>query len=222
MKLASIVPNFLKPLLRPIYRKITHHPKSRAELHRYWRQPSDGANPPQGYLEGKGKSELLLKLIAKHADHQSRILEIGCNVGRNLNHLYAAGFKRLEGIEISEAAVELLRQSYPEMGSNSKIHNVPVENVIKEFGDNEFDTVFTMAVLEHIHRDSEWIFAEMVRITKGFLITIEDERGMSWRHFPRNYKKIFGRLGMKQIEELKCDEVDGLGHNFYARVFEKS
>ncbi len=160
-------------------------------------------------------------MIEKYADHQSRILEIGCNVGRNLNCLYTAGFRRLEGIEISEEAVELLKQSYPEMGGNSGIHNAPVEDIIKEFEDGEFDIVFTMAVLEHIHRDSEWIFAEMVRTTRGFLVTVEDERGISWRHFPRNYRKVFERLGLKQIEEFKCDEVDGLGRNFYARVFQK-
>ncbi len=221
MKLASLVPNFLKPLLRPIYRKVTHRPKTRDELHRYWRRPWDGSNLPQGYFEGDEKSELLLRLIEKYADHQSRILEIGCNVGRNLNCLYTAGFRRLEGIEISEEAVELLKQSYPEMGGNSGIHNAPVEDIIKEFEDGEFDIVFTMAVLEHIHRDSEWIFAEMVRTTRGFLVTVEDERGISWRHFPRNYRKVFERLGLKQIEEFKCDEVDGLGRNFYARVFQK-
>ena len=219
MKLASRVSTVIKPVLRPVYREIVHRPKARRELHDYWQRPWDGSNRPEGYLEGKEKSEFLLKLIDKHADRQSRIIEIGCNVGRNLNHLFLAGFTRLEGIEISAAAVELLNQSYPEMARNSVIHNTPVEDLIAEFEDNEFDIVFTMAVLEHIHRDSEWIFAEMVRIARKRLITIEDERGFSWRHFPRNYRKIFETLGMKQIEELGCNGVDQLGSDFYARVF---
>ena len=78
-----------------------------------------------------------------------------------------------------------------------------------------------MAVPEYIHKDSEWVFAEMARITKNLLVTIEDERGSSWRHFPRNYRKVFERLGMKQTEDLNCHGVDGLSAAFYARVFEK-
>jgi len=221
MKLASLVPDFLKPILRPIYRKMTHRPKSRSTIHSYWRQPWDGSNLPQGYLEGKEKSEFLLRLLEKHADRQSKILEVGCNVGRNLNELFLAGFRNLEGIEISETAVELLRHSYPEMGRSTRIHNIAVEDVVKEFEDGQFDVVFTMAVLEHIHKDSEWVFAEMARITKSLLVTIEDERGLSWRHFPRNYRKVFERLGMKQTAEFQCDGIEGLGVGFCARIFEK-
>ena len=103
-----------------------------------------------------------------------------------------------------------------------KIHNMPAEDIIGKFEDNEFDIVFTMAVLEHIHTDSEWIFTEMARITKTHLITIEDERGISWRHFPRDYKKVFEQLGLVQIEEIDCSKIDRLGDGVYARVFQKT
>lgn len=232
MRLSNLVPNFLKPILRPIdnilvssriYRKIVHHhrPKNRKELHQYWKRPWDEGNLPQGYLDGKARSQFLLELMKKYAKPNAKILEIGCNVGRNLNYLFQYGFKNLEGIEISEGAVQLLKQSYPEMANHTKIYNVPIEEVIRDFKDGQFDVVFTMAVLEHIHTDSEWIFPEMVRITRDFLITIEDERGITRRHFPRNYKKIFKPLGMKQIEKIHCSKVDGLGSNFFARILEK-
>jgi hypothetical protein len=52
-----------------------------------------------------------------------------------------------------------------------------VEDVVKSFGDRTFDLVFTMAVLEHIHTTSEWVFEEIVRITNRYVVTIEDERG---------------------------------------------
>lgn len=150
-----------------------------------------------------------------------KILEIGCNAGRNLNHLFQAGFSDLSGIEINERAVQLLKQSFPEMADHTAIYNAPVEESICQFGDGEFDIVFTMAVLEHIHRDSTWIFPEIVRIAKDYLVTIEDERGLSARHFPRNYKRVFESLGMKQIEGTRCDEIAELGSSFYARAFAK-
>lgn len=223
----------LKRVLRPIYhaflyspvyrkyRRLRHPPKSRNELHQYWREPWDGTNLPEGYLVGKARSQFLVEIVKRHATPKAKILEIGCSVGRNLHYLFLAGFRNLEGIEISEKALELLKQAYPEMARHTKIHNVPVEEIITELKDCEFDIVFTMALLQHIHLDSEWIFPEIVRITKDFLVTIEDERCISWRHLPRNYKKVFEPLGMKQIEEINCSEVGKLGSNFYARIFKK-
>lgn len=229
----NIIPNFIKPMLRQpyrvvvtsylyeAYRKITHRPKTRSELHQYWMQPWDGSNLPRNYLKGEARRQFLVGLIKRYADSNARILEIGCNVGGNLNYLFLAGFKKLEGIEISENALQLLRQSYAEMARHTKLYNKPVEEVIGSFQDGRFDVVFTMAVLQHIHTDSEWVFSEMVKITRDFLITVEDERGTSWRHFPRNYKKVFESRGMKQVQEFNCSEVAGLGSNFFARIFRK-
>lgn len=230
MKLTNLVPDFLKPVLRPIYnafvtswiyRKIAYHPKSRNELHQFWRQPWDGSNLPQHYLMGEERSQFLAEIVKRHAPQNARIIEVGCNVGRNLNYLFLAGFKELSAIEISENAVQLLKQSYPEMARYAKIYNTSVEEIIREFKDCEFDIVFSMGAIEHIHTDSEWIFPEIVRITRNFVITIEDECGMSWRRFPRNYKKVFEPLGMKQVEEINCSKIEGLTKNFFARVFKK-
>lgn len=229
MRLTNLVPDFLKPVLRPIQhafvsfcRKTAYRPKSRSELRRYWRQPWDMSNLPQDYLEGEARSKFLLEIVKRYANPDAKILEIGCNVGRTLNYLFGAGFEEFSSVEISENAVQLLKQSYPEMASHTKIYNAPIEEVIGDFKDSEFDVVFTMAVLEHIHTDSAWIFREIMRITKDSLVTIEDEHGISWRHFPRNYKKVFEPLGMKQIEEINCNDVDGLSSDFVARVFEKA
>jgi len=125
------------------------------------------------------------------------------------------------GVEISEDAINLMKQVYPEMAKQIKIYNSPVEDIIKDFEDNAFNVVFTMAFLEHIHPDSKFIFPEMVRITSKYLITIEDERGTSWRHFPRNYKRIFEFLGPKEIQKFNCEGIRGLGPNFQARIFLK-
>ena len=222
-RLARSTPNFMKPLLRPLYIRYLQLLKiNRDELHTYWKNPWDGANRPEIYLDGVARSEFLGQLVGKNVGPDAKILEIGCNIGRNLNYLFEAGFKNLHAIEISETAVQLLRETYPEMANCIEICNVPVEDVIKHLGENEYDLVFTMAVLEHIHTDSEWIFVEMVRICKERLITIEDERSVSWRHFPRNYKRVFEELGMQQMEEVNCSEVEGLGSVFVARVFRKA
>jgi 2-polyprenyl-3-methyl-5-hydroxy-6-metoxy-1,4-benzoquinol methylase len=208
-----------------LYQRIAHPHKSLSEIHSYWQNPT-GGNQPECYLAEEEtlqkRSRYLVSLLERLAKPDARILEIGCNAGRNLSHLFEAGYRNLEAIEISENAVALLRKSFPEMASQIRVHCTPVEEIIKTFPDGAFDVVFTMAVLEHVHTASEWIFPEMVRITKGLLITIEDERGLSWRHFPRNYQSIFEPLGVRQVEWKQCRlEEQGLGDQFFTRVFAK-
>lgn len=230
----DLIPNVFKPALSPIYRVIKAvpllskvisvftHRKTREELHAYWRHPWDEANYPSGSLAEVERSKFLMDLVKEYANPQSYILEIGCNAGRNLSYLSLAGFKQLVGIEISEEAVELLQQSYPEMARHTKIINEAAEEALWRFEDNAFDIIFTMAVLEHIHWEGEFIFSDIARITKGFLITIEDELDvLSWKIFPRNYGKVFQSLGLKQIYECNCRKMPELGSNFFVRVFEK-
>jgi SAM-dependent methyltransferase len=195
--------------------------KSREEAHQFWRHP-DAANLPEGYLAGGARrSEFLVDLVKRRVKSDDEILEIGCNVGRNLHHLSAAGFSKLAGIEINEAAVRKLGEAFPDLAASARLVNEPVESAIKRFRDDEFALVYTMAVLEHIHTDSEWVFGEMVRIARNAVITIEDERGISRRHFPRDYGKVFGALGLKEIETADCSAIEGLGSDFRARVFVK-
>jgi len=204
-----------------VYTKRAYYPKSRDELHRFWRSPWEGSNNPKDYLYGEARSLFLVKLMKKHVKPDEKILEIGCNVGRNLRYLFSVGYARLHAVEISEEAIQLFKQVYSETANHTKIYNAAVEETVKRLGDCEFDAVFTMATLNHIHTDSEWIFSEIVRTARHVLITIEDEKGLSWRHFPRNYKKVFERLGMNEIEEHDCSDIEGLGGAFCARVFEK-
>lgn len=224
-----MVPEFLKPVLRPVYvpilrflrRHVTERPKSRAELHEYWRAPNDTANPPDYYLQGEPRSRFLLDLIQQHVGSAGSILEIGCNVGRNLHFLYQAGYRSLAGIEISAGALEMMRQHFGEMAAHSRIIHSPVEDAIRALRDREFDAVYTMAVLEHIHPDSEWIFREMVRVCGKCLITIEDEGDISPRHFPRNYRQVFEPLGLRQVYERPSGDIQGLPAPTVARVFRR-
>lgn len=180
---------------------------SKDKIHEYWRDPAI----PQGYFKGEVRSRYAVDVIKDYANADSAILEIGCNVGRNLRSLHQAGFKNLAGIEINSKAVELFKKKYK---LPIVVYNSPIEKKMKDFEDKQFDVVYTMAVLEHIHPESEWIFKEMERIAK-VLVIIEDEVGKDWKHFPRNYRKVF----KNQIREENCQKVEGLGKDFYMRVF---
>jgi SAM-dependent methyltransferase len=191
---------------------------SREQIHEYWRQP-DETNDYTTYTKGAvGRSLFLLKKMRSHATRRSRILELGCNAGRNLAFLHHGGFRDLNGIEINENAVTHLRKTFPEL-KNAHVIVSPIEEALLEIADDAYDMVFSMAVLEHIHPESEWIFSEISRITPA-IMTIEDEERKSGRHFPRQYLEIFTGLGLDQIENL--DRVPGLPKGFRYRLFRRS
>ena len=90
------------------------------------------------------------------------------------------------------------------MASVANIHVGRIEDNIQSIENK--DCIFTMAVLVHIHPSSEWMFSEIAKRAKT-LIVIEAEKDATWRHFARDYKKIFEGLGMRQLEEIQCNEV---------------
>lgn len=196
---------------------------ARDRVHEYWRRPDDGANDPELYIEGAQRNALLIRLVSKYvADKNARILELGCNVGRNLEALRGEGYAALEGVEISQPALDLLAKTHPELAKVATLRCGTIESTLPDLPDGHFDLVYTMAVLEHLHPDSEKeVFEQMVRVAKKHVFTIEDEACTSWRHFPRDYSEIFGGLGLEVVERFNCDGIEGLGANFEATVFTK-
>jgi len=168
------------------------------------------------------RSKYLLDKIKEHCkiSKTDSVLEVGCSVGRNLNYLYENEFSNLYGIEINERAIEIMHELYPKL--TAKVLVGPVEKQIKEIKDNEISITFSMAVLMHINPQSHFIFREISRITKDYIITIENEKEYSPPSlFVRDYGKIFSELGWKQIHE-EPGGIKGLGPEMYVvRIFKK-
>ena len=208
--------------LKKVKRLFKDDSESAKTIHDYWKSPQDKANQPLAYISSKGKSEYLLKKMESFYNDYS-ILEIGCNIGRNLDHLYRSGFTNLSGIEISENALIEFKKKYKKTYDNVSLYNLSVENFFfRNYKDSpQFDVIFTMAVLEHLHNDSQWVFEKMAEQTRYYILTIEDEKSISWKHFPRNYKKVFEKHGMKQIEFEDLSNHSGFHKGFVYRLFEK-
>lgn len=89
MKIDTIFSSAMKRQAMAIRQKLKralNQPKlySRSKLHEYWQHPNDGMNKPEDYLKRTSRSKFLLKLLRPYIDPYDHILEIGCNVGRNL------------------------------------------------------------------------------------------------------------------------------------------
>jgi len=195
---------------------------TREEAQQYWMAPADAANKPEAYLNADPRrGELLLKLLDSCQLNDPSILEIGCNAGRNLECLRRAGYPKLAGIEINQGAVDLLGSNYRELAETASLTVSPVEDAIIGLMDSSIDVIFSMAVLVHIHPDSDWVFSQLARVAKHNIITIEDERNDTERHFKRNYQEVFEALGFSQLSERDCKDAPGLDGAYTARVFKK-
>ena len=172
----------------------------------YWRRPNDGHNDPRNYVVSRGghaRSQRQVDLVSGLASPGSTIIELGCNVGRNLNYLFQVGFTRLTGGDINGDALELLGETYPDMAAAAELRLGAPEDVVPTLPAHSCDVVFTMAVLQHVHPDSEWLFAGIARIARSFVVIWEVGNYQSERHFPRNDKSTFSNLGLTQTRHTK-------------------
>lgn len=120
-------------------------------------------------------SSVVHDILSRYLHRDAAVLEIGCGSGRHLKHLANHGFENLSGVDINAKAFDMMRESYPTLAADGTFHCGPIENLIEDFGDGQFDAVYSVETLQHLHPDVEWVFDEMVRITDTILVTAEIE-----------------------------------------------
>lgn len=190
------------PLALAAYRRIEFQFAKRRIMDRdsllnFWQQPEPPGNVPADYLREDAfeRSQALLEAIS-FLPKSARILEVGCNAGRNIAHLFRNGYTGVEAVEISPHAVKLLRETFPEL-AGVLVHNGPAEEILPQFADQSFDLVFTMAVLEHIHPDSAEVFDNIARIAKTIVAVEPSFYNASTRQYPHDLKQIFKSRGFR-------------------------
>ena len=131
----------------------------------------------------------------------------------SLKGIFDANLHNLHGVEISSNASEAFETHFQNAFKSTQTHCRPAEQILSQFNDAEFDIVYTMAVLQHIHPESiNGVTREMYRVSKGYVITHEAEAYSSWRHFPRSYRVIFRRLGAKYLGRVNGPRVFKKAH----------
>lgn len=159
-------------------------------------------------------SETLVDVFDHYADENARILEVGCGSGRHLAQLLDHGYENLTGIDINEASFDVMADHYPRLAGTGTFHTGALEDHVTDFDDDEFDVIYSVETLQHIHPENTWVFEELTRISGDLLITAENEGNGPTRgrgddpvnyvddEFPlyyRNWKQVFGDLGAAQL-----------------------
>ena len=164
----------------------------------------------------------LNRLFFSRLNKNSKILEVGSNVGNQLILLQKIGFKNLYGVDVNRYAVEL---------SKARTKNI---NIIHgsaldiPYRDMYFDCVFTTGVLIHIHpRDISTAMREIYRCSRKFIVGREyysDKyesvvyRGKSnllWKaNFAKMYTKLFPDLKIRSMKSIKSADSDNTSSMF--------
>ena len=148
-------------------------------------------------LAGTARESFWKSILAEFSPET--VLEIGCNVGANLQWIASSlAPKDVYGIDINQAALSELRRSFP--GINAlwgRARDLP-------FRDRWFDMVFTMGVLIH-QPDSTLplVMNEIVRCSRQYVLCGEyyaesptevAYRGQEGALFKRDYGQLYQEL----------------------------
>ncbi|WP_049983058.1 class I SAM-dependent methyltransferase [Halorubrum sp. BV1] len=164
-------------------------------------------------------STVIRDTLSEHLSRDAAVLELGCGSGRHLKHLADDGFENLTGVDIDAGAFDTMRETYPALAADGTFHCGPIEEVIEDFDDGQFDAVYSVETLQHLHPDVEWVFEEVARITDAVLVTaeIEDPVGDASSDsdvnyvdedtplYYRDWNRIFTSLGLVEVDVVHGD-----------------
>jgi len=170
------------------------------------------------YLKNFGTTRTRLNAeFVGNLDRNIRILEVGCNRGKQLEILREMGFTNFTGIDINRKALKIARGEHFDVRQGA-ISDIP-------FADNSFDMVFTSGVLIHIPPEVlPGAMEEMCRVSAQYIwcfeyfsekceaIPYHGEKNVLWKNdFQKLFLEICPGLGTalsKKIKYLENENTD--------------
>ena len=139
-------------------------------------------------------------------DRNIRILEVGCNIGLQLQGLQKMGFQNLYGIELQQYAVEKGKSL------STGINIIQGSGFDIPFKDSYFDLVYTAGVLIHIApEDLSQIMREIIRCSRKYIwgfeyyskenkeVNYRGNKGYLWKmDFSRKFLSV--EPGLKEVK----------------------
>lgn len=201
-------PTLLRPFFGEVNRKLmekgytTPWILTREQCWKHWDSFYTGNKPYEYAQKPAGIVQFLHEFWSPQVALSDSILELGSGSGANLYHLHELGYNNLMGIEISPSAIEGMEKTFPEFALRCNVFVGSLEDTLPKFDTNSVDAIFTMAVAQHIHPTSNFLFNEMVRVARKYVCTIEVEVANCSYIFARNYRRIFQKRGCAQLNSV--------------------
>jgi len=199
------------------------------EVRREWAERTGEYSPEYyAYYGPNETSEAIRRLLDRFVGREASVLELGGSSGRHLSHLHDHGYENLAGIEVNGDAIDVMEAHYPDLATEGTFYLDAIETVVGDFEDGQFDAVYSVETLQHLHPDVEWVFDELVRITDELLVTVENEgaadgeggdgandsteRGNQVNYvdegiplYYRDWNRIFTDLGLDEVEQSSTE-----------------
>ena len=191
------------------------------DVRRSWAERSGEYSPAYyAYYGPNETSEIVRSVLERRVGTDASVLELGCSSGRHLSHLLDGGFHDLSGIDVNDDAVDVMTDAYPDLAAEGTFYLAAIEDVVADFADDQFDAVYSVQTLQHLHPDVAWVFDELVRIAGELLVTVENESEAADRddeadrsddppvshvndEFPlyhRNWGEVFSARGCRELD----------------------
>ena len=186
-------------------------------VRRAWSERTGEYSPDYyAYYGPNATSEWLRARLVATVGRDATVLELGCSAGRHLAHLHDDGFRDLWGVDINESSLAVLAQSYPALAEDGRFRVEAIEDAVGGFDDGQFDAVYSVETLQHLHPDSDWVFDELARVVDGVLVTVEvespvdgtgsDDPSVNYVDakvplYYRDWRAVFEPRGFEQVDE---------------------
>lgn len=153
----------------------------------------------------------------------ARILEVGSNVGYQLEALRRIGYRNLYGVEIQRYCVDKAKALHP------KVDIIQAQGGDLPFKSEYFDLVFTSGVLIHVAPDNlPAVQDEMVRVSRRWIFGLEyyapelvelpywGQNGLLWKgDYAGLFKSRFKNLRSIREELIEYRDDPGKADQFY-------
>jgi SAM-dependent methyltransferase len=176
---------------------------------------------PEFYLDKSDVTQGVVDALVRNGvTPDMSIIELGSGTGRNLMGLIQSGYNKVYGLDISQAAIDVGREQWPELNDVPTICS-PIEQAIGLL--SSYDVIYTQGLFMHLDYSVDWIFPVIANKARRLLMTIEVEqwRGERPHCWMRNYGDIFTGLGWHEVESRSCGRVKGWTPLTIMRVFKR-
>jgi len=139
-------------------------------------------------------SRALCEAVERYATAKdTRILDLGCNVGRHLDLMRRRGFTDLTGVDAMGAALQRMKVEFPETARAAHLQHDLFQRFLRNQPDAAFDVLYSHGATVDLVHPSFDIVKQMCRVTSGHVILILNE--IFVQPYPRLWTYEFGRNG---------------------------
>lgn len=182
------------------------------------------ANALANQHEDFGDLEASLQFLKRlDIPKQSKILEIGCAIGKLIDELLSMGFYDVKGIDISEVAIQYGKAKYPHLS----LYGYDGSDL--GFFEENFDICLSFDVVEHIPDIDEhfksvidilvpsgkYLFQTPNILSNSVIETIKNRGRMSWKKYHPSLQSSFSlkgkliQVGFQKVEFIKISPLTG-------------